>query len=241
MYEPGKIAIIGGGGTPPVNSVELIDLNQAKPAWTYAAPMSVARRQINATIWPDGRVMASGGTSGSGFNNPVGTVMYPEVWDPPTNQWTKLAPMAIPRLYHSSAVLLPDGRIVSGGGGEGGAGVTERNIEMYSPPYLFKADGTPADRPVIAAAPDSVGYGATFTVQTAQAADVAQVTLIRLPTVTHGSNFNQRFVRLSFTKADGALAVTAPAGGTIAPPGHYYLFILDSKGVPSVAKIVQLN
>ena len=149
--------------------------------------------------------------------------------------------MKLPRLYHSTAVLLPDARVVSGGGGEGGAGVIESNIEVFSPPYLFNSDGTPATRPTIAGAPATLGYNASFDVQTPDAATIAQVTLVRLATATHGSNFNQRFLRLPFTKGTGALTVTSPLKNTVAPPGHYMMFLVDAKGVPSTAKIIRIQ
>src|SRR5207253_7017335 len=109
MYEPGKIVVIGGATAPPTNTVETVDLNSPSPVYRSAAPMKFARRQHNATVLPDGRVLVTGGTSGSGFNNPVGAVLTPELWDPVMNTWTQMAPMKIVRIYHSTAVLLPDG------------------------------------------------------------------------------------------------------------------------------------
>ena len=149
--------------------------------------------------------------------------------------------MKIERIYHSTALLLLDGRVLSGGGGEGGSGTVEKNVEIFSPPYLFDADGKPAPRPAIDAAPAEVTYNQMFDLTTAQAADVAQVTLIRLPTATHGTNFNQRFSRLLFTPGVGKVTASAPAKATLAPPGHYMLFIVDSKGVPSVGKVVLIR
>jgi hypothetical protein len=92
--------------------------------------MKYARRQLNATVLPDGRVLATGGTSATGFNNAAGSVLTPELWDPVKNTWTEMAPMKVARLYHSTAVLLPDGRVFSSGGGEGGAGKIEMNGEF---------------------------------------------------------------------------------------------------------------
>jgi hypothetical protein len=108
--------------------------------------------------------------------------------------------------------------------------------ETYSPPYLFKGA-----RPTISSAPATATYGGTITVQTPDAARIAAVSLIRLGSVTHAFNQNQRFVPLSFTAVSNALNVQAPPSANLAPPGHYMLFILDTNGVPSVAVIVKLQ
>jgi hypothetical protein len=87
-----------------------------------------------------------------------------------------------------------------------------------------------------------VGYGQSFTVQSADAASIAKVTWIRLGSVTHAFNRNQRMNYLPFSvSGSGTLTVTAPANANLAPPGHYMLFIVDGRGVPSVAKIVQIS
>src|SRR5207244_8048436 len=125
-----------------------IDLNQSSPAWRSVAPMSIARRQLNATVLPDGTVLVTGGTSGSGFNNMDTPVYQAEIWNPNTGAWTTMASATKPRLYHSSATLLPDGRVLTmGGNGQ----VTP---EVFSPPYLFKST-----RPAVTSAPTVIGYG----------------------------------------------------------------------------------
>jgi len=234
-YEPGKLAIIGGGLTP-TNTVETFDLNDPKATFRRAASMSFARRQINATMLPDGRVLVTGGTSAPGFNDAAGTVLTPEIWDPAKDTWTKVAPMKVGKLYHSTAVLLPDARVLSAGGVP-----TDRRAEIYSPAYLFNPDGTPAERPAIAAAPQQISYNQSFDVETPDAAHIASVALIGLPAVTHGMNFNQRFVRLPFTAGAGRITVTAPLKPTLAPPSYYYLFILNEHGVPSTASTLVLK
>ena len=115
LYDDGKVLHLGGGN-PPTNAAEVIDLNQALPTWLSVASMAIARRQANATILPDGKVLVTGGTSGPGFNNTTTPVFEAEMWDPTTGAWSSLASAQIPRLYHSVAVLLPDGRIFSAGG-----------------------------------------------------------------------------------------------------------------------------
>jgi hypothetical protein len=118
----------------------------------------------------------------------------------------------------------------------------EKRVELYQPAYLFNADGTLATRPVISGIPSSaVAYNAAFDVQTPDASSVKSVVLIRPAGVTHAFNMEQRLVGLSFTAnaTTGTLTVTSPPDDKIAPPGYYLLFVLNSSGVPSVAKFVQ--
>jgi hypothetical protein len=238
MYEPGKVLVVGGAQDPPTATAEVIDLNAGAPAWRSVASMAAPRRHLNATILADGTVLVTGGTSSNGFNTSDGAVYTAELWNPVSEQWQTLASMAVPRLYHSSAILLQDGRVLSAGGGRSEAGGTldQENAQIFSPPYVFK--GT---RPTIASAPTaSVAYGQTFFVGTPDAAGIAQVTLVRLSSATHGLNMNQRFNRLSFAVASGGLNVVAPPSGNVAPPGHYLLFIINKEGVPSVARTIQI-
>jgi galactose oxidase-like protein len=238
MYEPGKILVAGGGdssGAIPQNSAETIDLSKTAPTWRSIAPMAFNRQNHNATLLPTGEVLVLGGTS-IGFNDPAGSVHAAEVWNPTTGVWTTLASNTVARMYHSTAVLLPDGRVLHTGSGEGKREVNQRNAEIFSPPYLFKGS-----RPTIAGAPASVSYGETFNVQSPEAEDITDVTWVRLGATTHAFDENQRFNRLKFTAGSSALSVKAPADPNLAPPGHYMMFILDGEGVPSRAKIVHIE
>lgn len=247
MYDVGKIMVVGGGD-PPKKTTEIIDLNVAKPSWKLGASMATERRQLNATLLADGKVLVTGGTSGKGFNNLTTPVLTSELWDPdPVDKWTVVASQKVPRLYHSTAVLLPDGRVLSSGGGEFAKDDTGKDLDVkkdnhadaqiYSPPYLF----TKGIRPSITKAPEVVSYGQTFDVQTPDGARIKKVTWIRLSSVTHAYNQNQRLNLLSFTAIAAGLQVTAPAKAALAPPGHYMLFILDGDGAPSVAKIIKIQ
>jgi hypothetical protein len=232
MYEPGKVLIVGAND-PPVPTAEKIDVNLPTPAWRPAGTMVSARRQLNATVLPDGTVLVTGGSSAAGFNTASGAVYTAELWDPTQpaeSAFTALASATRYRGYHSIALLLPDGRVLSSGGDN------EPNAEVFSPPYLFKGA-----RPTITSVPPNISYANSFFVQTPDAASATSVTLVRLSAVTHAFNMNQRFMRLAFSQATGGLTVTAPAAGEIAPPGHYMLFLLNSAGVPSIARIVQLS
>ncbi|HEV3202542.1 MAG TPA: galactose oxidase-like domain-containing protein [Bryobacteraceae bacterium] len=245
MFDVGKVIFIGGGA--PTNIVEIIDLNAAKPAWHVAAPMKFRRRQHNATLLPDGTVLVTGGTQGGGFDNLDGgqPIHTPELWDPSNGTWTPMAPEAVDRCYHSTAVLLPDGRVFSGGGGEYApvVGVNQSNppvnthadAQLFSPPYLFKGA-----RPIVTKAPARVGYGEAFVVETPAPNEIGQVTWIRLPSVTHSFDQNQRINFLTFKRGASQVTVTAPASGNVCPPGHYMLFLLNQHKVPSIGAIVQI-
>ena len=232
MYDDGKILYVGGGRT--TNTAETIDLNSASPAWQWTGSMVYARRHLNATVLPTGEVLVTGGTSGITFNDVKAPIHAAELWNPATGVWTTLASNTVNRVYHSTSILLPDGRILHAGSGD--AGPDQRNAELFSPPYLFKGP-----RPTITAAPSLVGYGIPFGVTTPDAANIAKVSLIRIGSTTHAFDMNQRFQRLSFTRGTGLLTIAAPTSANHTPPGHYLLFILDGNGVPSVARIVKVG
>jgi hypothetical protein len=215
----------------------VIDLSQAVPAWQYTGPMAQARRQLNATLLPDGRVLATGGTSSPGFTDPTGGVRAAEVWDPDSGNWTTWASNRVTRVYHSATLLLPDARILHAGSGDTDDTLPrELNAEIFSPPYLFRGA-----RPSITSAPGFVGYGQKFFVATPDAGQVVRATLVRPSSVTHSFDQNQRFVELSLARVAGGLELTAPANGNLAPPGNYMLFVFNSAGVPSVSRIVRLD
>src|SRR5690349_498479 len=182
MYAPGKVLYAGGGTDsvfsrdtlgPPTASAEVIDLNQGAPAWRSVRSMAFARRQLNATILADGSVLVTGGTSGTGFNNQASAIHAGELWNPNTETWTTMASESRNRTYHATALLLPSGKVLSTGSGEGGGvpfASSERSAQLFSPPYLFAADGTPATRPTITSAPARLSYGKSFTIQTPNSA-----------------------------------------------------------------------
>ena len=258
MYEPGKILYAGGGGhtgwpTPdaksnaPTETAERIDLNQASPQWVSAGSMALARRHLNSTILPDGQVLITGGTRGGGFVNvdPGLATRAAEIWDPKTDQWHTLASNSKMRVYHSVSLLLPDATVLHGASGDamaiqpGGQVVpvpSQRDHEIFSPPYLFKGA-----RPTITSAPTAVVYGQQFAVATPNAAQVTEVRWIRLGSVTHAFDMGQRANKLTFTQTATGVQVTAPANASLAPPGHYMLFILNRNGVPSDGKIVRVH
>jgi galactose oxidase len=259
-YVPGKFLYIGGGNDPgthePTAAVRTMDVHAAAPQWAEAAPMHTGRRQHNATLLPDGTVLVTGGTSGGdgpdvaapGFNDltPGRPVHTTELWDPANRQWTELTAERVDRCYHSTTVLLPDGRVLSAGGGEYRpvSGVDQENdpadshrdAQVFSPPYLFAGA-----RPEITSAPGAVDYGQTFEVTCPDVAAVTRVSLLAPSSVTHGTNMHQRIVFLAREVRGGTLGVTAPASPDDCPPGFYMLFLLNEQGVPSRARFIQLT
>ena len=202
--------------------------------------MAFPRSYLNLTILPDGTVLATGGSTTTDKANFAAAVHEAELWSPVTKSWTTMSRMQTPRLYHSTALLLPDATVlVAGGGRENGRSQPdpkdEPNAEIFSPPYLFKGA-----RPAISSAPSIIQYGTAFAVATPDAARIASVSLIALSAVTHAFNENQRFVSLAFDQGSNPLNVHAPANGNLAPPGPYMLFLVDSNGVPSKAAMVRL-
>ncbi|MBV9341038.1 MAG: DUF1929 domain-containing protein [Acidobacteria bacterium] len=235
-YDP-KLIILGGGN-PATKTTEIIDLGASTPKWQYGPNMSQARIEMNAVILPSGKILALGGSVND--EDATSASFNADLYDSSTNTFSSAGANAYPRLYHSVALLLPDGTVWLAGGNPS-RGTYQQQIEIYQPAYLFNSNGTLATRPSITNAPASVSYGSTFTVSTPDAASVASVVLVRNGTVTHAFATDQREVGLTFTAGNGALMVSAPPNGNIAPPGYYMLFILNSSGVPSVANFVQVT
>lgn len=238
-YGEGKI-LLAGGGDPPTAATQAIDLTEVQPVFRELAPMATPRRHLNLTLLPDGTVLATGGTSAAGFNDSTGAVLPTELWDPTTETWSTLAAMEVPRLYHSIALLLPDGRVLAAGGGhprDSAHGDPDHyDGQLFSPPYLFRGP-----RPAILSAPGSVHYGERFEPTFAPEPAVTAITWVRLGSVTHGFDMNQRFLRLPSTPTAQGLAVTAPADPRLAPPGHYLMFALTAAGVPSPGRVIRLD
>jgi galactose oxidase len=234
MYEPGKILYAGGGRT--TKTAETIDLNQGTPTWRWTGSMAFARRHLNATILPTGDVLVTGGVGGTDFSDETKAVHPAELWSPATGAWTTLASNSSVRAYHSTSILLPDGRVLNAGSGDGGDVTPQYNAELFSPPYLFAGM-----RPTITSAPTSMGYAHTYFVGKTDTTTVRSVVLIRLGAATHAFDENQRRVPVGFVRASGGLTLTSPSVRNIAPPGHYMLFLVSAAGVPSIARIVRLK
>ncbi|MES1209964.1 MAG: galactose oxidase-like domain-containing protein [Pseudomonadota bacterium] len=243
MYLPGKVLKTGKSldpddqVTPSTATAYVLDATQASPTWQAAAPMNAPLSYHNLTLLPDGTVLVTGGGPTTAATDTANATLNPEIWSPETQTFTALtSTMSAPRLYHFSAQLMPDGRVLVTGGGrynDTSAPSDQFSSEFFAPPYLFKGP-----RPVITTAPSTLQYGQTFAVQTPDAAKIGKVSLLRYGATTHTVNMAQRYLLLTFTAGAGALTVTAPANKNIAPPGNYMLFIVDTNGIPSVSTTV---
>ncbi|WP_345528097.1 LamG-like jellyroll fold domain-containing protein [Nocardioides endophyticus] len=244
MYRPGKILQVGGGwwanggGPAGARGGFTVDVTGGteSPVVTKTAPMEYQRHWPTATVLPDGDVIVTGGSRDN--NGEGGYVTEAEIWNPDTGVWkTVEVPYEHARLYHSTALLLPDGRLMIGGGGAPGPR-NYTDVEYYSPSYLYDGNEL-AERPVITTAPKKVGYDGSF--QIGASGPVSRVTLVRNGSVTHGFNNDQNFQDLEFSQAGGTVTIDTPEDGTYAPPGAYMLFVFDEDGTPSVAKIVDID
>jgi hypothetical protein len=242
MYLPSKFLKTGTSTDPDdtvqpsANTAYVLDMTQGTPAWRQVASMAFARTFHNTTVLPDGNVLITGGGPTTNATDTANAILPAELWSPTTQTWTTLSSMSAPRLYHSEALLLPDGRVLISGGGrfdDDTAPTDQFSAEFFEPPYLFK--GT---RPAISSAPSQLVYGQNFTVQTPDAARIGSVSLIRFGAVTHAFNVAQRFIPLTFAAGSNSLNITAPVNASLAPAGNYMLFIVDTNGIPSVAAIV---
>ena len=240
---------------PATATSETIDARATPATWHADAPLNVARANANTVLLPDGSMVEVGGGSGYqlGGDPDVGAaggyVTYAdgrarqiEVFDPDSNSWLLGPAQQEDRTYHSTAVLLPDGRVFSGGDDHnplqsGGAFSVTDNGELYSPPYLFKGP-----RPVIGSAPQSVDWGDAFGINS-PSAGIDRAVLMAPGATTHAFDMHQRQVELQVLNRVGGqgVDVVAPPSASVAPPGYYMLFLLNDAGVPSVASWVRLD
>jgi hypothetical protein len=260
LYDVGKILKVGGapayqqssGTTYATNSAYLIDISAGpgtRPIVTRLTPMSYERAFSNSVVLPNGNVVVIGGQSIPDPFTDTAAILVPEIWNPATRQFKFLNPMQTPRTYHSTAILLPDGRVFVGGGGQCGAGCPQNHLtaEILTPPYLLNSDGSAARRPALNAASTSTRATLGGSIKAGTAGQVAAFVLMRLSATTHTVNNDQRRIPLSITK------ITALSGGSYAYvltmpsddpgvvlPGYYMLFALNSNGVPSVSSTIQI-
>lgn len=249
MYDEGRILVAGGSSTTTNNPADgttgtsttqayTVDLRSNPPVVAPTAPMANARQFANCTVLPSGEVLVIGGnTSGWKFND-TGSIFPCEIWNPRTGTWRTVASISIPRNYHSLALLLPDGRVLSGGGGLGGA--NHQDAQLYSPPGLFTAGGAPAVRPVLNSAPESITPAAKFTVT--GSTDIVQFAFIKMSSITHSVNTDLRRIMLPYTETTpGTYQLTAHSSLTVMTPGYWMLFGLNQSGAYSVSKVIRVD
>ena len=245
-----RVMLIGGSDPDFTNlqadsylahgDVRTLDTSPDFEPWVDAPSLNVARAHHNTVLLPDGSMVTVGGGVGKDTSQNQWAATEPqkqvELWDPVTGNWSLGAAQAESRAYHSTALLLPDGRVVSAGDDFNG-GISQDTAEIYEPPYLHT--GNP--RPVLKSVPPSAILDQNFTVRTDDA--VTKAVLLAPGATTHANDMHQRFVPLEIAAdpAGDALTLRAPLNANVAPPGYYMLFLLSGDGVPSVAKFLRID
>jgi galactose oxidase len=246
MYDIGKILKLGGAPNHDsgnaFKTAYIIDISAGAPAAPTVrklSPMAYGRTFVNSVVLPNGEVFVIGGqTQPVPFSDSY-SVLAAELWSPELESFITVPPMQKPRNYHSVALLLPDGRVLAGGGGLCDCAGDHPDAEIYTPPYLLASDGSPASRPAITAAPANATWGSQIAVATDRAA--ARFALVRMASATHSVNTDQRRIPLSFTGTAGNYQLGIPTDPGTVLPGNYMLFALDSSGVPSVARTINIR
>jgi hypothetical protein len=212
--------------------------------------MGAGKMYVSAVALPNGNVLETGGSLHPRTEN----VHEASIFDPSTNSFTSVAADPVGRNYHSEALLLPDGRVIALGSNpadpETGAESFETRVSVYEPPYLFKGE-RPTLNLIDGEANSLAGdvtktkqweYGTEHTLSYSSSSPIASAVLIRPAAVTHSSDPNQREVQLPMEKNEnGELAVSLTENDDIAPPGYYMVFLVNSKGVPSIARWVHVG
>ena len=236
MFAPGRILSVRSDRIAHVVNIN----GSGEPVVSSGGTLVKDRQYGNATVLANGWVWVNGGSSTG--NDLVGAALDSELWNPHTGIWKTAASATTARLYHSASLLLPDGSVITGGGGTPGP-LTQLNGEIYYPPYLFKKDGSGqlAPRPVIVDAPTTIiGWNQEFSIEATD--NIAKVTLVRVGATTHAFNNETRFFSPpALPTGNKIVTVRSPASAKIAPPGFYMLFVWNTGGIPSVAKIIQIG
>jgi hypothetical protein len=236
--ERGKVLIVGGsisGTTTATKVVEIEDFNQGTstaPVLRQVASLHYGRKFLLPIILPNGKVVVFGGSS-QGTTNPI---YIPEMFDPENESqgWVTLSAATVPRVYHATALLLPDGSVWTASSTVNTC-TTELRTEIFKPSYFS------VTRPTISGTPTVGGYGQTIVIPTPSPSSISRVSLTRLGATTHHYEANVRLLWLQITaRAGSSITVSAPLNSKLAPPGYYMIHVLDSTLVPSVAKIIQI-
>ena len=245
-----KVMVVGGGGvgdshetTARTSVIDLTKAGKGAAAWTAGPSLPHPTRYPGVVSLPDDSVLITGGSSdyrGQSNSDLHQSVLY----TPATNTMRSVAPNRVGRDYHSEALLLPDGRVMTLGSNPLFSdadnkipGQFEQRIEIYSPPYLYNGD----KRPTITGGPAVVQRGTTNRFTTPDADRVMTARLIRPSAVTHTTDVEQRSVALDVTRRAGAVDLSVPVKEGLVPSGWYMLFLMDAQGTPSIATWVQVR
>ncbi len=251
MYEEGRIVVVGGGASNVVNPNEAtagastnlaytVNLNTTPPTIATTGSMTHSRQYAAGVVLPSGEVLIMGGnTSGLKFSD-LGSIMPCEIWNPRNGTWRVVSSISVPRNYHSTAILLKDGRVYLGGSGLSGGPTDHQDAQIYTPPGLFTNTGAAAPRPSISAAPAAVNVGATFNVTAST--DIVQFACIKLSATTHSINTDLRRLVLDYSEpTPGNYVVRAHANVNVMTPGYWMLFGLNAGGAWSTAATIRVD
>jgi len=244
MFDEGKLLVAGGAisgsNQRSTNKVMTIDINGISPIVTSINAMKYPRKFHNGVMLPTGEVMVVGGnTSGIKFSD-QGSILPVEIWNPETKKWREGADSNVPRNYHSIALLMPDGRVLSAGGGLCNCVADHEDGQLYSPGYLFNSDGSLASRPKLFSATKKVKNGQKFVVQSGT--NIKKFSLIKMSSTTHAVNTDLRYLAPRFISlGSGKYTLTAHANKNILTPGYWMLFAVNQNNVPSIAEIIQVS
>jgi galactose oxidase len=244
----GKILTVGGSpnyqGAGATSNAHVITITNPNTNPTVNTINNMAHPRIfaNAVVLPNGEVFVTGGqTFGNPFSD-ANAILTPEIWNPNTNGFKSMQPNATPRTYHSIALLLMDGTVLSGGGGLcGTCSANHFDAQIYTPPYLLNPNGSPAARPtILSLSTTTVAIGGQVTVTTG--GGISQMSLLRFGSATHTVDTDQRRIALTFTTTGtNKYVFTVPNDHGIALPGWWMLFVINAAGVPSVAKAILIT
>ena len=233
ITEKGKILIVGGSPTasdPATRTCQVLDFNTGNPNIRTVGSLTYGRKYLAPVILPDGKVVVFGGVA-QGNSNPQ---YVPEMFNPSTESWTTLSAASIPRVYHQVALLLPDGRIWTAGGTPTRTS-WELRTEFFRPGYYSAA------RPSISGTLTVGAYGGSIIIPTSSPSSIARATLVKCPDTTHHYDSNMRYIALSVkSSASSSVTVQAPLNANLAPPGYYYIHIVNKSNIPSAAKIIRI-
>jgi hypothetical protein len=231
--EKGKILIVGGSPTsadPATRTCQVLDFNAGNPSIRTVGSLRYGRKYLAPVILPDGNVVVFGGAA-QGNSNPR---YVPEMFNPSTETWTTLTAASVPRVYHQVALLLRDGRVWTAGSTRSRSN-WELRTEFFRPAYYS------ATRPSISGTPSVGAYGGSIAIPTSSASSISRATLVKCPDTTHHYDSNMRYIALAFrSRTSSSVTVAAPLNANLAPPGYYYVHVVNSSGIPSAARIIRI-
>lgn len=242
-----QIMVIGGEGTThdeATKTAEIFTYRISDPSdSSFRSPdggnMNNKRFMGDSVHLFDGKILVVNGAKTGAADHSGEPVLQAEIFDPEDETWTTSEDLNKDRMYHSTAILLPSGKVLIAGNTQNwneDNQIEEKSLELFVPDYVD------ASRPVILKVPEKAAYNQKFQVEVEDSSVIEKVALIRCASVTHTNNMDQRYIRVPFTvTGPETITVSAPGNGAIAPPGHYMVVIIDDNTIPSEAKIMAIG